>query len=87
MKRRNTRHPVLAWRGRILGCLFFSFEPIEPPWQAIKEWIPADEPGLDWFYRPQNSSNPDPDGLDQSVAWRASEVPLDDDRVLVLEYS
>jgi hypothetical protein len=63
-----------------------TMEPIEPPWQAIKEWIPDDEPDLDWFYRPRNSSNPDPDGLDQRVAWRASEVPLDEDRVLVLEY-
>ena len=25
---------------------------IEPPWQAIKEWIPDDEPDLDWFNRP-----------------------------------
>jgi hypothetical protein len=23
-------------------------KPIEPPWQAIKEWIPDDEPDLDW---------------------------------------
>ena len=41
-------------------------EPIEPPWQAIKEWIPDDEPDLDWFNRPRNPSNPDPDGIDQS---------------------
>jgi hypothetical protein len=27
-------------------------EPIEPPWQAIKEWIPDEEPDLDWFNRP-----------------------------------
>ena len=26
-----------------------TMEPIEPPWQAIKEWIPDDEPELDWF--------------------------------------
>ena len=24
-------------------------ESIEPPWQAIKEWIPDDEPDLNWF--------------------------------------
>jgi hypothetical protein len=24
-------------------------EPVEPPWQAVKEWIPDDEPDLDWF--------------------------------------
>jgi len=42
-------------------------EPIEPPWQAIKEWIPDDEPDLDWFNRPRNPSNPDPDGIDQLV--------------------
>ena len=26
-----------------------TFEPIEPPWQAIKEWIPDDEPDLTRF--------------------------------------
>jgi hypothetical protein len=26
-----------------------TMEPIEPPWQAIKEWIPDDDPGLNWF--------------------------------------
>jgi len=35
---------TLAWYGG-----FESEEPIEPPWQAIKEWIPDDEPDLDWF--------------------------------------
>jgi hypothetical protein len=44
-----------------------TMEPIEPPWQAIKEWIPDDEPNLDWFNRPRNPSNPDPDGYDQRV--------------------
>jgi hypothetical protein len=37
-----------------------TMEPIEPPWLAIKEWIPDDEPDLDWFNRPRNPSNPDP---------------------------
>jgi hypothetical protein len=41
-------------------------EPIEPPWQAIKEWIPDEEPDLDWFKRPRNFTNPDPDGFYQS---------------------
>jgi hypothetical protein len=31
-----------------------TMEPIEPPWQAIKEWIPDDEPDLDRFNRPRN---------------------------------
>jgi len=42
-------------------------EPVGPPWQAIKEWIPDDQPDLDWFNRPRNPSNPDnadPDGFD-----------------------
>jgi hypothetical protein len=26
-----------------------TIKPIEPPWQAIKEWIPDDEPDLNWF--------------------------------------
>jgi hypothetical protein len=60
-------------------------EPIEPPWQAIMEWIPDDEPDLDWFNRARNSSNPDPDGLEQRSEWRVPELKLDDCRTLVLE--
>jgi hypothetical protein len=37
---------------------------MEPPWLAIKEWIPDDEPDLDWFNRPRNPSNPDLEGFD-----------------------
>jgi hypothetical protein len=62
-------------------------EPIEPPWQAIKEWIPDDEPDLDWFNRPRNPLNPDPNGIDQSQTWQAPEIKLDDGRILVLESS
>ena len=43
-----------------------TMEPIEPPWQAIKEWIPDDEPDLDWFNRPRNPNEPDPDWFDQT---------------------
>ncbi len=64
-----------------------TMEPIEPPWQAIKEWIPDDEPDLDWFNRPRNPSNPDPDGYDQTPTSKAPEIQLDDDRILVLEYT
>ena len=74
-----------------------TMEPIEPPWQAIKEWIPDDEPDLDWFNRPRNPSNPDLDGIDQRVlrslgeevsqTWQAPEIQLDDERILVLEYT
>ena len=45
-----------------------TFEPIEPPWQAIKEWIPDDEPNLDWFNQPRKQpSEPNPDWFDQSA--------------------
>jgi len=64
-----------------------TMEPIDPPWQAIKEWIPDDEPDLDWFNRPRNSSNPDPEGFDQSPTWQPEEIQLDDGRTLVLEYT
>ena len=59
---------------------------VSPP-QAIKEWIPDEEPDLDWFNRPRNPSNPDPDGYDQSQIWQAPEIHLEDGRILVLEYS
>ena len=49
-------------------------EPIRPPWRAIKEWIPIDNPedGPSWF--------------DQTILWQAPEVPLDDDRILVFAF-
>jgi len=62
-------------------------EPIEPPWQAIKEWIPDEEPDLAWFNHPQDPSNPDSDGFDQSPGWKPEEIQLDDGRTLVLEHS
>ena len=64
-----------------------TMEPIEPPWQAIKEWIPDDEPNLDWFNRPRNPSDPDPEGFDQRPTWKPDEIQLDDGRTLVLEYT
>ena len=60
-------------------------EPIEPPWQAIKEWIPDEETDLEGFNRPRNPLNPDPDGINQSQTWQAPEIQLDDGRILVLE--
>jgi hypothetical protein len=64
-----------------------TMEPIEPPWQAIKEWIPDDEPDLDWFNRPRNPSNLDPEGFDQSPTLQPEEIQLAGDRTLVLEFS
>ncbi len=55
--------------------------------QKCGEGIPDDEPDLDWFNRPRNPSNPDPDSMDQSPTWQAPEIHLDDGRTLVLEYS
>jgi hypothetical protein len=62
-----------------------TMEPIEPPWLAIKEWIPDDELNLDWFNRPRNPNEPDPDWFDQSPAWKPEQIHLDDGRILVLE--
>ena len=57
---------------------------VSPP-QAIKEWIPDEEPDLDWFNRPRNPHEPDPDWFNQTQAWKAPEIHLDDGRILVLE--
>jgi hypothetical protein len=37
-----------------------TFDPIEPPWQAIREWIPDDdaEPGFDLFDQRTESGRP-----------------------------
>ena len=79
-----------------------DMEPIEPPWQAIKELILDDQPDLDWFNYPRNpqgewasrpheyESNdgyPDPGSCDQSPAWKPEEIQLDDGLTLVLEYT
>jgi hypothetical protein len=37
---------------------------------AIKEWIPDDEPDLDWFCRPRDPDTSDPDQFDQSPHGR-----------------
>ncbi len=62
-----------------------TMEPIEPPWQAVKEWIPDDDPDLDWFNRPRNPSSPPPEDFDQRPAWQPEEIPLGDGRTLVLD--
>lgn len=35
-----------------------------------------DEPNLDWFNRPRNSSNPGPQGFDQTQAWATRGNPF-----------
>ena len=60
-------------------------EPIEPPWQAIKEWIPDDEPDLNWFNQERKSAGDDSRRYDQSPAWQPKEIPLGDGLILVLE--
>jgi hypothetical protein len=51
-----------------------TFEPIEPPWQAIREWIPDDEeqPSLDLFDQRPDTTN-------------AIEIPREDGTILVLD--
>ena len=51
-----------------------TFEPIEPPWQAIREWIPDDdaEPGFDLFDQ-------------RPAAGRPIEIPREDGNILVLD--
>ena len=57
-----------------------TFEPIEPPWQAIRAWIPADD---------DESETATPELWDQSTgtAWKAPEIDLGDGRTLVLDYT
>ena len=54
-----------------------TFEPIEPPWQAIKQWIPADDDEPSFHWQDTHHSN--------ESQWKPREVPLDDDRILVLD--
>ena len=66
-----------------------TMEPIEPPWQAIKEWIPDDDPDLNWFNqeRDPTGTEGEHDPFDQSPTWQPVEVRLGDGRILVLDDS
>jgi hypothetical protein len=64
-----------------------TMEPIEPPWQAIKEWIPDDDPGLNWFNQERDPAGAEPEYYEQSPAWQPKEIPLGDGRTLVLDDS
>ena len=68
-------------------CPDCGHERLEPPWQAIKEWIPDDEPTLNWFNQPRKPSELDPEWFDQSPVWKPEEIQLDDGRTLLLEYT
>jgi hypothetical protein len=61
-----------------------TMAPIEPPWQAIMEWIPDDDPDLNWFNQERDPTGAEPDCYDQSSTWQPKEIPLDDGRILVL---
>ena len=62
-----------------------TMEPVEPPWQAIKEWVPDDEPGLDWFNRPRDPTPTEEGSTDQRSIWCPEEARLDDERILVID--
>ena len=64
-----------------------TMEPIEPPWQAIKEWIPDDDPDLNWFNQERDPTSTEPESYDQTSTWQPIEVSLDDGRILVLDDS
>ena len=74
-----------------------TMEPVEPPWQAIKEWIPDDDPGLNWFNQERDPTGAEPESYDQPVlrslgegvssTWQPKEIPLGDGRTLVLDDS
>lgn len=58
---------------------------MEPPWQAIKEGIPDDEPNLTWFDQERKPVWDDSRQYDHSPAWRPTEIPLGDGRTLVFD--
>jgi hypothetical protein len=64
-----------------------TMEPIEPPWQAIKEWIPDDDPDLNWFNQERQPPGAEPESYDQSPTWQPKEIPLGDGRILLLDDS
>ena len=79
----NLVHPWWEAGGRDQGWrMAETFDPIEPPWQAIREWIPADD-----------DAAPDFDLFDQRLELRLrppwagvapGEAPREDGCILVL---
>lgn len=60
-----------------------TFEPIEPPWQAIKQWIPADDDNL---VTVAGGGDPGWDAHHSNeFPWESKKAPLGDDRLLVLD--
>ena len=49
-----------------------TMEPVRPPWRALKEWIPVENP------------EDDPDWFDQSNPWQPPEIHHGD-HILVLD--
>ena len=57
--------------------IYDTFEPIDPPWPAIREWIPADATDPLAVF---------PEDI-VSTHWVPKEIRLDDERTLVLDPS
>jgi hypothetical protein len=76
-RRHSPSPPAQGSTNRPLGVI----------WQAIKEWIPDDDPGLNWFNQERDPTGAVPECFDQSPAWRPEEIPIDDGHVLVLDDS
>ena len=55
------------WSSRGAGSEGGEKGVIEPPWQAVKEWIPDDEPNLNWFNQERDTTGAVPDQFDQLV--------------------
>ena len=53
----------------------------------LLEWIPDDDPDLNWFNQERDPTGAEPDCYDQSSIWQPEEIPLDDSRILVLDDS
>jgi hypothetical protein len=60
---------------------------VEPPWRALREWIPDDEPVLNRFNQERDPTGADPECFDQSPDWKPQEIPLGDGHTLIPEDS
>jgi len=68
----NDPRPAAPFRRVDQKAISFQLNPLRPPWRALKEWIPVDNP------------EDDPDWFDQSNPWRPRKI-RQDDRILVLD--
>lgn len=74
-----------TFRNEVLDT--YMFEDLAEVRDNAWEWIPDDEPDLNWFKQERKAAGGNSRQYDHSPAWKLTELPLEDGRLLVLDDS